>query len=626
MLAETGLLDEQNFGQGYGEEDDLVLRARKLGWRMVVADDAYVYHAQSRSYSSEQRKKLSEHAGLALREKHGGEIIRRGVDYCLNSPVLHGIRARAAAMLERERLIQLGRRYAGKRILIVLPIIDPGGGGNVVVFESRALKKMGVEVEIFNEPANHDGFLRGYPDLPVPVRFGVPSMLPELSRQYDAIVATHNRTVAWLQSVRGANPDVTLGYYIQGFEPLMYDASMRAAYMQALQSYTLIPDMVRFTKTEWTRDEVLRHTGAEATVIGVDGDIDLFRPRPNEIRDRTDRPLRLAAMIRPDSPYREPEQTMQLLKRAHATYGSRIEPVIFGTSIDSPGFLELTHDFPWKLYGVLPSQKMANLLTSVDIFVDYSSHQAMGLTALEAMASGCAVILPEHGGAGAYLRHRENGMLADTSDFEAVWSTLRTLIDDGELRRTIQQQAIRDVCNYPPERAALNILRALFGPAPETPPAVEVEPEAPVVVSEPALAVNKVQLRLAAAPAPEPEPQYGEVCEIDDVADASAELPVSVPAGSAASAESDARVLDGIRALEQVADERKAQIQAGRQFAGKKVLFLLPVMFPGGGANIVNIESRALPQDGGRCPDLQYPAISRAIPQGLSGSVRPSRI
>jgi hypothetical protein len=38
---------------------------------------------------------------------------------------------------------------------------------------------------------------------------------------------------------------------------------------------------------------------------------------------------------------------------------------------------------------------------------------------------------------------------------------------DENLRAELQQQAIRDVCKYYPERAAYNTLKALFSAAPD---------------------------------------------------------------------------------------------------------------------------------------------------------------
>jgi hypothetical protein len=100
---------------------------------------------------------------------------------------------------------------------------------------------------------------------------------------------------------------------------------------------------------------------SELSVIGVSLDIDLYRPRWFNIEGPI-RPLRIAAMVRPEAPYREPEKTMELLKKAADSYKGEVEICLFGTNMDNPGFLELQRDFKWKLYGVMPQEKVANLL------------------------------------------------------------------------------------------------------------------------------------------------------------------------------------------------------------------------------------------------------------------------
>ncbi len=50
-LEETGLLREDVFAQGYGEENDFCLRARALGWRHVAAPGVYVGHVGGQSFA-----------------------------------------------------------------------------------------------------------------------------------------------------------------------------------------------------------------------------------------------------------------------------------------------------------------------------------------------------------------------------------------------------------------------------------------------------------------------------------------------------------------------------------------------------------------------------------------------
>jgi hypothetical protein len=91
----------------------------------------------------------------------------------------------------------------------------------------------------------------------------------------------------------------------------------------------------------------------------------------------------------------------------------------------------------------------------------------MGLTALEAMACGAAVIVPRAGGSDSFARHEHNALVVDTASPQACLAALDRLIGEPILRDRLRWQAISDVCNYFPERAAYLTLEALFpGTAP----------------------------------------------------------------------------------------------------------------------------------------------------------------
>lgn len=466
VIEQIGYLDEANFGKGYGEENDFTLRARKAGYQVAIADDVYVYHAQSRSYSHETRRLLSEQAGQRLAGKHGQEVIDQGVAVCQSDPVLLGLRARSRVMLKREETIRQGReRFGGKRLLFVLPIQEPGGGGNVVIDEALLMRRMGVEVSLFNLTKHRTRFEQAYPNLELPVIYNSPEQLGELSPKFDAIIATFNISVEWLLPLTQREHPPVLGYYVQDFEPYMYQAGT-PEYQRALRSYTLFPQLKPFTKTEWTRQEVLKVTGAACVPIGISLNIDLFRPRPPIDPTWPERPLRVAAMVRPSSPYRSPQLTMDLLREMVRRYGSQVEAVIFGVAENDPAFTGLPRDFAYTLTGVLSQQQVARLLNEVDVFIDVSSYQAMGLTALEAMACGAAVLVPAHGGATSFARHGENSLVVDTASRRACASALQQLVSDHELRRRLQQRAVREVCTFYAERPAYNILEVLFGDPP----------------------------------------------------------------------------------------------------------------------------------------------------------------
>ena len=462
VLSSVGLFDDENFGEGYGEEDDYCLRARAKGWKLAVADDAYVYHAQSSSYSDERRIQLSERAQERLAAKHGQAIIGRDVGKVQRDRVLEGLRARARVMAWREQLRAEGRaRWEGKRILCLLPVRGTGGGANVILQEAEAMRWMGVDVTVVSLAELEPEFKRGYPNLSLPVHYlDDPRELAALAQRFDGVLATQNMSVEWM-----AWPDQrgcpVRGYYVQDFEPWFFpDGSVDQ--VRALRSYTLLPDLVCVTKTEWTRATVLQQTGAECVVVGPSVDVDLHRPRPRRDGDWPERAVRIAAMIRPESPRRQPAFTMQALRAIERQFGRQVEVILFGCPTRAPGFQALPRDFRWHNAGVLNRSQMAFLLNEVDIFVDFSSFQAMGLTALEAMACGVAVVVPQAGGAGSYAVTGKNSLVIDASSPAAAQQALATLVTQHELRLELQRMAIRDSVSYFPERAAVRVLAALF--------------------------------------------------------------------------------------------------------------------------------------------------------------------
>jgi glycosyltransferase involved in cell wall biosynthesis len=371
--------------------------------------------------------------------------------------IIEGIRAVSDVVTDREKYVNRGREaFTGKKILFVLPVMEAGGGANVVIDEARAMRGMGVDVQIFNKFEYRRSFLSSYPHLDIPANFGKISDLPELSRSYDAVIATANYSVEWLKPLEGKT---TLGYYIQGFEPLMYPNGS-PDWNRALASYSLIQDMKRFTKTQWVRKMVLDHTEMESDVIGISVNVDLFRPR--HVRAFGKKPVTIIAMIRPESPYRSPELTVAVFRRLQKEYGRMVNILLFGTDSLEEYRTLFQLDFEWKLAGKLTQLQVANLLSNSDIFVDFSTHQAMGLTALEAMACGCSVIVPQEGGAIEFVRDRDNGLVVPVISQEACYRQLRDLVEDDYMRQRVQIAGLKTVSRLYPEKAAFNILNTLF--------------------------------------------------------------------------------------------------------------------------------------------------------------------
>ncbi|MDP5338356.1 MAG: glycosyltransferase [Nodularia sp. (in: cyanobacteria)] len=462
-IASIGYFDEDTFGAGYGEENDYCLRAQTAGWQLAIADDTYIYHSQSRSYSHERRKLLCDRADQALISKHGQQIVNEGVNVCRFDRVIEGMRSRNRVLLSRQKFIDDGKsRWEGKRVLIILPIIHPGGGGNVVFQEAAAMQKMGVDVRILNFTHHRAHFENGYPENTIPViyvdnEYEISHLLPK----YDAVIATLYKSVYWLEILNQESKTPVRGYYVQDFEPYFFSQTS-PEYKIAWKSYTQYPDLIKFTKTEWNQNLVKKQLKTDCEIVGSSVNLDLYQPHNRRDANWPQRPLRITAMIRPESPRRAAELTMQVLQKISLTHGNNIEIIIFGCQSNEPNILNLTQDLPCYNAGILTRSQLAFLLNEIDIFVDFSSFQAMGLTAMEAMACGAAVIVPKTGGASSFAIHGKNSLVVDSSSHEACYKELNRLILDQQLRKKLQQAAINDICQYFPEKAAYNILNSLF--------------------------------------------------------------------------------------------------------------------------------------------------------------------
>ncbi|GJM08518.1 MAG: hypothetical protein DHS20C11_07940 [Lysobacteraceae bacterium] len=91
--AVTGF-DVARFPQGYGEENDLCLRAVDAGFELRVVDNVYVYHVKSASFGHQRRRVLSSAGDQALTAKHGRGKVKE---------LIAGMRKNKALRVARKR-------------------------------------------------------------------------------------------------------------------------------------------------------------------------------------------------------------------------------------------------------------------------------------------------------------------------------------------------------------------------------------------------------------------------------------------------------------------------------------------------------------------------------------------
>ena len=376
--------------------------------------------------------------------------------------VVAGIAARLAVLPERVGLRERARaRFEGKRVLYVLPILERGGGSNVVLSEARAMTRMGVEARVFNLAAHRSVFEKSYPAPGVPIVYGRESDLVEAARGFDAVIGTAHYSVSWMVPLAKLSRPPVLGYCIQDYEPLFY-AEGSEDWKRAFASYGLVPGMRRFSKSAWNADEVIARTGLDCALVAASFDAEVFRPR---LPEPAASPVRIAAMVRPSTPRRQPGLTVDVMRALVQKLGDGVEIILFGSERLDPALRAFRLDFPHRFAGVLDDRQLSALLSQVHVFADLSTYQALGVASLEAMASGAAVVVPKAGGAGTFAEAEINALAVDTLSQGACIACLERLATDGTLLRRLATQAIADAGLHTPDRAAAGILEVLFGEA-----------------------------------------------------------------------------------------------------------------------------------------------------------------
>jgi len=461
VIEAIGLLDEEAFPEGYGEENDYCLRAAAAGFGLAIADHAYVYHAKSKSFSHERRRELSRRGAAALRAKHGPGVIEAGVARLREEPALAAVRAAVGrALRETSPLAVRGL----PRVLFLLPVRGGGGGATSIVQEARGLRRLGVAAQVAVAVKHFPHYRATYPEFVEEEGlfffYGSKGELFLHAGGFDVVVATIYTSLPLLAEIAAWYPDVVPAYYVQDYEPWFFPEGHPQRGVAAA-SYGLVPGALLFAKTHWLCETVGTRHGVAVHKVSPSLDHAVYFP-PAE--PRAGGPARVVAMIRPATPRRAPGRTMRVLARLAAELGEGVEIHVFGCGDEELAEAGLERGFRFTNHGVLVREEVAGLLRGADVFLDLSDYQAFGRTGLEAMACGCVPVLPAAGGAGEYAVDGENALVVETADEGACYAAARRLVEDRGLRERLRAAGLATAAGYSVDGAARSELK-LFADA-----------------------------------------------------------------------------------------------------------------------------------------------------------------
>jgi glycosyltransferase involved in cell wall biosynthesis len=254
--------------------------------------------------------------------------------------------------------------------------------------------------------------------------------------------------VSWLLHGRRA----ALAYNIRGYEPwshgLMAPAGRASRYLRfALAWLTYRLPLTRLVTTDWLASMV---GDRQAIVVGHGIDLEVFQPNRREPKARL---------------------TVGVIARLGAVKGY-------------PDFLAaielLPVDLPLNILVVrgdvvpLPNRdavaslearsetEMAAFYRRCDIFVFPSLAEGFGLPALEALASGCALVTTECGGVAAFARSGENCLMVAPGRPAELAAAIERLVRDPGLRRRLVKSGLVTAAGFSRMAALDRLVDALL--------------------------------------------------------------------------------------------------------------------------------------------------------------------
>jgi glycosyltransferase involved in cell wall biosynthesis len=202
--------------------------------------------------------------------------------------------------------------------------------------------------------------------------------------------------------------------------------------------------------------------GAEPAQVEVSlQSADLERVRP-PARSRRDGPLRVVAVGR-----LVPDKHLGLLIEAFARAGlsDRAELELCGSGPLERELRELAGGLglPVRFRGYVAPGELPEVYAEADVAALVSTYEPFGVTMREAAAAGLPLLCSRTAGAaGDVAVEGENALLVDPGDREQIAGSLRRLIEDAELRRSLAEGSGAVTERHPPEADAEAFERAVL--------------------------------------------------------------------------------------------------------------------------------------------------------------------
>ena len=259
-------------------------------------------------------------------------------------------------------------------------------------------------------------------------------------KNIDICFATGIETVAPLKEFF---PQSRHCYFIQGYE------TWRDSEAYIHKTYAL--GMTNIVVASWLKDLVDQYAVKPSILIKNPIDLSVYR-MTKLLRNRKQHTV---ALLYHESENKGLKYSLAALDILKVKY-SDLEVQMFGTPVKPKGIPE------WISYTRGASQKKTvEIYNSVEVFLCASIEEGFGLTGLEAMACGAALVSTSYKGVFEYAIDNKNALLSPIRDVSALVRNVSELFENKEKRVELVDNGLRTVQKFSWD-SALNRLEAVI--------------------------------------------------------------------------------------------------------------------------------------------------------------------
>lgn len=326
-----------------------------------------------------------------------------------------------------------------KKVVFVVQGVGVGGGMKVIKDHAITLRNAGHDVSILN--LLEDNFVDEdwWQGFPCPILH-----LADLDHHFfenvDVAIATFWTTAAFVKDL-----DVkSKCYLVQSDERLFYSEPE----VSEMVRITYLEDFTFIVVAEWLERMLRIEFGKQDVHLVRNGvDLGVFFDRPenrNGVRPR----------VLIEGPIDNPMKGMLESYEIASTLDCEIWAI--STSGQPPAGWRLD-----KFFMTLPEAEMSHVFSQVDVLVKSSALESFCLPAIEAMASGCAVLISTMQGGVDYLADEINCLRYERGNVADGRAKLNRLLQDTKLRRTLIENGFSTARSYRKEYTAIDFLAVI---------------------------------------------------------------------------------------------------------------------------------------------------------------------